>query len=97
MNKTLAFFEWLGTQPAVAGDDQALATLLQSADLPSELREALSRRDRACIESLLGARSNLVCAVFPVQPDGDEPREDEPEQEPAQEPATDRGALAAAA
>ncbi|MCE7932215.1 MAG: hypothetical protein DYH17_12675, partial [Xanthomonadales bacterium PRO6] len=51
------------------------------AGVAPELADALARRDRAALERLLGARHNLVCAVFPVDPDrGDE--EKQPDQEP---------------
>ncbi len=97
MNQTLAFLESLGAQAELAGDGPALRAAAQAANLSPELVEALASRDRARLEALLGAGSNLVCAVFPVQPDGEEPAEDAPEQEPGQEPDTDRDALSAAA
>lgn len=97
MNKTLAFLESLGSNAELAADSCGLRSAAEAAELPLELVEAVANRDRSRLETLLGASNNLICAVFPVQPDSDQPAEEEPEQEPAQEPATDHDALSVAA
>ena len=96
MNRTIAFLETLGSR-ADLEETAALRAAAENAELSADLIEALASRDRGQIEALLGARTNLVCAVFPVQPDGDQPDQDAPPDEPAQEPAEDqRGAAIAA-
>ncbi len=45
---------------------------------PSDaLLAAIARRDRRALTEMLGARHNLVCAIFPVDPD----RQDDDQQQ----------------
>lgn len=97
MNRAIAFFEALGRDVDLAEADPAqLAAAAQAAQLPAELVAALISRDRTRIETLLGARTNIVCAVFPVrEPDKDDDgKEDDA---PPVEPDKTKGTLAVAA
>lgn len=97
MQRAMAFIERLGRDAGLAGADaQTLGAAARAAELPEELVQALASRDRGALEALLGARTNLVCAVFPVQPDEGE-GEPVPEQEPAKEPEQQRLVQARAA
>ncbi|EGM78781.1 hypothetical protein Rhein_1122 [Rheinheimera sp. A13L] len=63
-------------------DAEQLAKLM--ADTDPALIAAVSAGDQHAIETLLGARTNVVCGIHPAdQPEQDEPAE--PEQEPEQE------------
>ncbi|MBU1617954.1 MAG: hypothetical protein KJ556_01005 [Gammaproteobacteria bacterium] len=63
-------------------DAEQLAKLM--ADTDPALIAAVSAGDQQAIETLLGARTNVVCGIHPAdQPQEDEPAE--PEQEPEQE------------
>lgn len=91
MNSTLAFLESLGRDESLARAPD-LAVAARAAGVAPELADALARRDREALERLLGARHNLVCAVFPVDPDkgGEEPEPDEdpqPQEGPKQRAA----------
>ena len=70
MNSTLAYLESL----AIGGGS--------SSEVQPEVAEAIAKRDRAALIELLGARHNIVCAVFPVDPDRKEEDQEEQEDEP---------------
>jgi hypothetical protein len=55
-------------------------------DTDPALIAAVSAGDQQAIETLLGARTNVVCGVHPAQ----EPEEDEPEQQPEEAPDKDK-------
>lgn len=65
-------------------DKEQLAKLM--ADTDPALIAAVSAGDQQAIETLLGARTNVVCGVHPAQ----EPQEDEPEQQPEEAPDKDK-------
>lgn len=65
-------------------DAEQLAKLV--ADTDPALIAAVSAGDQQAIETLLGARTNVVCGVHPAQ----EPQEDEPEQQPEEAPDKDK-------
>ncbi|MDR7121587.1 hypothetical protein [Rheinheimera soli] len=65
-------------------DAEQLAKLM--ADTDPALIAAVSAGDQQAIETLLGARTNVVCGVHPAQ----EPQEDEPEQQPEEAPDKDK-------
>lgn len=86
MNKVMAFLERLGTDNQLAGaDGSALRAAAAAAELPQDLIQAIANRDRLALETLLGARHNLVCAVFPVDP-GKQGDEDAPDEQPDEQP-----------
>lgn len=91
MNSTLAFLESLGRDETLARSPD-LAIAARAAGVAPELADALARRDRSALELLLGARHNLVCAVFPVVP-GEGEQEPKPDEEPQpQDPPQQRAA-----
>ena len=87
MNTAMAFLETLGSDRSLASNEAELTAAATAAGLSPALIDAIARRDRQQLESLLGARHNLICAVFPVDPgkQGDEEAPDEvPDEQPQQ-------------
>ncbi len=76
MRNLIEFLERMGRDPQLRDADPAsLAAAMNAAGLSPELREAIAQRDQARLEALLGARTNVICGLFPAD---DDDKEDEP-------------------
>lgn len=80
MSNIVKFLEKVGQDCDLrAAKTHAWQAALDQQVLSPELRQALLNRDQSALTTLLGARSNVVCAVFPA-------REPEPNDVPVEEP-----------
>jgi len=73
MSKVIEFLETLGQDARLR---HATGSELQSAltceEIAPELQAAILRSDRNHLDALLGARTNVVCGVFPGKEDDDD-------------------------
>ena len=76
MSNVISFLESVGQNAALrhATKDE-LELALNKAQIDPELQAAIFNRDQAQLEALLGARTNVVCAIMPGKEDDDEGEE----------------------
>jgi hypothetical protein len=81
MSVIISLLEKMGQNAALRyANAEQLAELM--ADTDPALIEAVIAGDQKGLEGILGARSNIVCAVYPAdEPEQEEPAEDEKEDE----------------
>lgn len=85
MSVVIQLLEKMGQNSALRyADAEQLAQLMAGTD--PALLAAVSMGDQQAIETLLGARTNVVCGIYPA----DEPKEDEPEEDAPDEKNTIR-------
>lgn len=79
MSKIIRLLEKMGQNSEFRyADAEHIASLMADAD--PALIDAVTAGDQSKIESLLGARTNVVCGIYPAQePDQEEPSEEENE------------------
>ena len=80
MSNVIGFLEKMGQDAALrhAGNNE-IELALASAQIDPALRTAILGNDRAQLEALLGARTNVYCLIAPGKQD------DEEEEEPSKE------------
>jgi hypothetical protein len=84
MTSVIAFLDLLGKNPALAhaSNEEYTAAEYTAAvdalDLAEPARQALLARDAAGLNELLGGRSKMICALFPVEDDNKKDDEDQP-------------------
>lgn len=69
--QTLELLETLGLETAF-DTDKATSDI----EISAEVLEAIEERDIESLEALLGARTNLVCGIFPAEDDDDQEEDD---------------------
>jgi hypothetical protein len=76
MSNVISFLESVGQDAALrhAGKDE-LELALTNAQIAPELQAAILNSDQAQLEALLGAKTNVVCAILPGKEDDDEGEE----------------------
>lgn len=80
MSNIVKFLEAVGQDCDLRNaSQQQWQTALTAQSLSPAVRAALANRDQSALTTLLGARNNVVCAVFPA-------REPEPNDVPVEEP-----------
>lgn len=81
MSVVIQLLEKMGQNSALRyADAEQLAQLM--ADTDPVLIAAVTAGDQQAIETLLGARTNVVCGVYPAdEPQEDQPADDEDEKE----------------
>ncbi len=82
MSNVIQLLEKIGQDSALrfaATDELNSETAL--ADVRPEIADALKIGDQEKLVALLGARTNIVCAVFPAKQDEDEKDDDKEEDE----------------
>jgi hypothetical protein len=78
MSNVIGFFEAMGKNASLQhGAQRDLAPALDEAKIDPELQTAIMSSDLARIGALLGAKTNVSCAQFPVKEDEDD-SEDSP-------------------
>ena len=81
MSVIIQLLEKMGQSSALRYADAEQLTQLM-ADTDPALVAAVSAGDQRAIEALLGARTNVVCGVYPAdEPQDDEPADDEDDKE----------------
>ncbi len=79
MSKIIRLLEKMGQNAEFRYADAEHITSLM-ADVDPALIDAVTAGDQRKIESLLGARTNVVCGIYPAQePEQEEPSEDDNE------------------
>ncbi len=91
MSNVIQLLERLGRDAdAINSADAILNHAAATSDLSAEIIIALKTRDQAMLIALLGARTNVFCAVFPAKQDEDEKdKQDEDEEEDAPDKGTE--------
>ncbi len=80
MSNVIKFLETMGQDSQLRhGGEQATALELDRTDISADLKAAILSGDRTQMETLLGARTNVVCGIFPGKEDDDEKREPSPD------------------
>ena len=81
MSVIIQLLEKMGQNSALRyADAKQLTQLL--ADTDPALVAAVSAGDQRAIEALLGARTNVICGIYPAdEPQDDEPADDEDDKE----------------
>ncbi len=74
-NESVKYLESLGMR-IVFNETEALA----DKDVPKEVVAAIKERNVDELERLLGARTNLVCGIFPAEDDEEDDSEEEPQE-----------------
>ncbi len=99
MATVLGLLERIGSDPALRhADDASLRQFLAPLDLDPAIAAALIARDQPELVRLLGARSNVICGLFPAEDAPQEEGDVEPQQEEGDTPTreTEGRALRAA-
>lgn len=79
MSNVIAFLEKMGQNATMRHATlNEMELVLTCAQIDPELQGAILSRDQSRLEELLGARTNLVCGVFPGKEDDDDEKEPEP-------------------
>ena len=79
MSNVIGFLATMGQDATLRhGTQDDLELALARAQIDPELQAAILGSDQSQLEALLGARTNLVCGIFP----GKEEEEEEPEPTP---------------
>jgi hypothetical protein len=79
MTSVIAFLDLLGKNPALAhASNEEFTAAVDALDLGEPARQALLARDAAGLNELLGGRSKMICALFPVEDDNKKDEEDQP-------------------
>lgn len=79
MTSVIAFLDLLGKNPALAhASREDYTAAVDALGLPQATRQALLARDAAGLSDLLGGRSKMICALFPVEDDNKKDDQDEP-------------------
>ncbi len=79
MSNVIKFLETMGQDAHLRHGSEAMALELARADISADLKAAILSGDRTQMETLLGARTNVVCGIFPGKEDDDEKREPSPD------------------
>ncbi len=81
MSKIISLLEKMGQNAEFRyANVEQLAALM--ADTDPALIEAVIAGDQQSLETILGTRSNIVCAIYPAdEPQQDEPADDEQEED----------------
>jgi hypothetical protein len=101
MSNVIALLEAMGADAGYGSESgPQLEQQIASAGLDAETREALLRGDARALNRLLGGRGNVVCGLFPAEPDEEQqperlPDEESPEEAP-EEPGQDDRLVGAA-
>jgi len=85
MSDVIALLEKMGALGVLSASDRSAA--IRQAALDPEIASALLSGNSAQLNALLGARSTMVCGLFPAKDnetpaDGDDPDEDVPVDDP---------------
>jgi hypothetical protein len=76
MSNVIAFLETMGQDASLRHAGQTdLSLALTHAQIDPELQAAILDKDQQQLEMLLGAQTNVCCAVFPVKEDEDDEEE----------------------
>jgi hypothetical protein len=79
MSKVIRFLETVGQDAQLRhATNNEMELALTCAGIDPEPQAAILNSDKAQLEALLGARINVVCAVFPGKEDDDEEEEETP-------------------
>ncbi len=80
MSKIISLLEKMGQDAKFRyANTEQLAALM--ADTDPALIDAVIAGDQQALEAILGARSKIVCMVYPVDEPQDEPQDDEQQDE----------------
>jgi hypothetical protein len=76
MSNVISFLESVGKDAALrhAGKDEMKLALAQT-EIEPQLQAAIASGDQARMEALLGAKTNVVCAIMPGKEEDDEGEE----------------------
>jgi hypothetical protein len=81
VSEIIDFLEKIGENAELRyANNERISRLMENTD--PALIEAVIRGDQQALESILGARSNVICGVHPA----DDPDQDDSDEEPANEP-----------
>lgn len=79
MSKVISFLETVGQDAQLRhATNNEMELALTRAQIAPEPRAAILNNDKSQLEALLGARINVVCAVYPGKEDDDEEEEETP-------------------
>lgn len=76
MSKVIQVLEQMGSD-AHCQSEYAINNLLVSADLESEITEAICNKDVTSLERQLDVSHDIICAVAPAEDDDEEEKEDD--------------------
>jgi hypothetical protein len=70
MSNVIEFLERMGQDAELRyANGQAMEVAMTAADIDPAVRAALAAGDQQQLAALLGAKNNVCCAVFPVDPE----------------------------
>lgn len=82
MSNVIGFLDAMGRDAQLRhADTGTLAAALEQAQIDPALREAVLSGDQQRLESLLGARTNVVCGFAPAQDDDDQDKAPDDDEE----------------
>ena len=82
MSNVIGFLEKMGRDAELRhATKNEMEMELTRAEIDPELKTAILNRDQAQLEALLGARTNVVCAIMPGKEEDDEEDEESPVQD----------------
>jgi hypothetical protein len=80
MLNVLEFLDRVGRDSRLRYASSVELTAAMNPEIDPELKAALSARDTAALERLLGARTNVVCGMAPAEDDAPEKDKDDDEE-----------------